>query len=233
MARCPVIVAFTSLHELSATEIASLSRSELVRADEFKSSHRRQEYLCARALLRNILQHFTGEPASSHELTTDDKGKPVCTHGPAISIAHSGDFVVCAATDHGQIGVDIEVPGHRRDVSGIANRFYAADEVEWLAEQPEDRFYMLWVLKEAWLKAKGTGIAGGLSRLRCFVTPPDIEARISDDSTPALSLHAIEGALIGVATTSGLQGNLTIDRWDPVSGRFEKNGNIQLIATTS
>jgi len=227
-----IIVAFTSLHELPATQVANLSRSELMRAGEFKSTHRQQEYLCARALLRNILQHFTGEPASSYELTTDEKGKPVCIGGPAISIAHSGELVACAATDQGQIGVDIEMPGRRRNVNGIANRYYAADEVEWLAMQPEDRFYMLWVLKEAWLKAKGTGIAGGLSRLCCFVTPPDIDACISDDSAPTLSLHSIEGALMGVATTSVLQGDLAIDYWNPLLSRFEKNNNVELIATT-
>ena len=233
MTQRSIIVAFTGLRELPATEVANLSRSELMRAGEFKSSHRQQEYLCARALLRNILQYFTGEPASSHELTTDEKGKPVCAGGPAITIAHSGDLVVCAATDQGEIGVDIEVPGHRRNVTGIASRFFAAEEVEWLATQPEDRFYMLWVLKEAWLKAKGTGIAGGLSRLCCFVTPPDIKAYIRDDAIPGLSLHTIESALVGVATTSALQLNLAIDYWDPVSGRFEKNNNVQLIAATS
>ena len=92
---------------------------------------------------------------------------------------------------------------------------------------------MLWVLKEAWLKAKGTGIAGGLDRLRCIVTPPRIEARISGDVVPALSVYAIEGALVGVATTTALQGGLAIGRWDPASGRIEKRTNAQLIATTA
>lgn len=233
MTRRSIVVAFTSLQELPATEVAKLSRSELACAGNFKSSGRREEYICGRAMLRTVLQQLTGEPASSHEITTGDEGKPVCIRGPAISIAHSGDVVVCAATDQSQIGVDVEVPCHRRDVIGIANRYFAADEAEWLSTQPADRFYMLWVLKEAWLKAKGTGIAGGLDRLRCIVTPPRIEARVSDDAVPELSVYAIEGALVGVATTTALQGGLAIDRWDPASGRIEKNKSAQLIATTA
>jgi phosphopantetheinyl transferase len=232
MDRCSIVVAFTRLHEVSVTETTKLSRLELARAGEFKTSGRQQEFLCGRALLRTVLQQLTGEPASSHEITTNGEGKPVCTHGPAISIAHSGDIVVCAATDQGEIGIDVEVPGRRRDIVGIANEYFAADEVAWLSSQPTDRFYMLWVLKEAWLKAKGTGIAGGLDRLRCIVTPPDIEVHISDEAVPALSVYAFEGALVGVATTTS-QGRLTVDRWDPASDRIEKYQNAQLIATTA
>ena len=232
MTQCSIIVTCASLRELSETEAAILSRSELRRADEFKASRRRRQYLSARALLRNTLQQFTGGSAASHALTTEDKGKPVCAGGPAVSIAHSGNLVVCAAADRGDIGVDIEVPGRRRNVSGIAENYFAADEVEWLATQPEDRFYMLWVLKEAWLKAKGTGIAGGLDRLRCIVTPPGIEARISDEPPPALSLHTIDDALVGVATTATPRTAVTINRWDSLSGPFDQSGDTRLIATT-
>ena len=233
MDRCSIVVAFTRLRELSVMETTKLSRLELARAGEFKTPSRQQEYLCGRALLRAVLQQLTGEPGSSHEITTNSEGKPVCTHGPAISIAHSGDIVVCAATNQGEIGVDVEVPGRRRDIVGIANGYFAADEVEWLSSQPTDRFYMLWVLKEAWLKAKGTGIAGGLDRLRCIVMPPRIEVRTSDAAVPVLSVIAIDGALVGVATTTALQEGVAIDRWDPASGRIDKYKNAQLIATTA
>lgn len=233
MDRCSIVVAFTRFHDVQVTEATKLSRLELACAGEFVSPGRQQEYVCGRAMLRAVLQQFTGEPAASHEITTSDEGKPVCTRGPAISIAHSGDIVVCAVADQGHIGVDVEVPDRHRDVIGIASQYFAADEAEWLSTQPADRFYMLWVLKEAWLKAKGTGIAGGLDRLRCIVTPPRIDASISDDVAPALSVYAIEGALVGVATTTALQGGLAIGRWDPTSGRIEKYNNAQLIATTA
>ena len=232
MTQCSIAVTCTSLKELPATQLRKLPSSEIARAEEFSSPSRQQEYLCGRAMLRTVLQEFTGEPASSHEIATNGNGKPFCVHGPAVSIAHSGDVVVCAVTDQGQIGVDVEIPDRRRDTMRIAKEYFAADESRWLSSQPADRFYMLWVLKEAWLKAKGTGIAGGLDRLRCVVTPPKIEARISDEAVPKLSLHRIESALIGVATTTALQENLIIDCWDPVTGRIEEYNNAQLIATS-
>ena len=232
MTQSSIALTFTRQKELPTKELGKLSRLEIARSGEFRSPNRQQEYLCGRALLRTVLEQFTGEPASSHEITTDGKGKPFCVDGPAISLAHSGDLVVCAVTDQGQIGVDVEIPDRRRNTARIANEYFAADEARWLSSQPADRFYMLWVLKESWLKAEGTGIAGGLDRLRCVVRPPKIEARISDDATPKLSLHRIDSAFIGVATTTALQNNLIIECWDPVTGRIDEFNNAELIATS-
>jgi 4'-phosphopantetheinyl transferase len=227
-----ISVAVASVQELPAAVMSSLAQAEVERASEFKASHRRLQYLCARSLLRALLQHHTGAAASSHKLTSSDKGKPICLGGPAISIAHSGDLIVCAATDRGEIGVDIEMPRKRTNVDGIANRYFDADEASWLATQPEDRFYMLWVLKEAWLKAKGIGIAGGLSRLRCSVTPPKIDVNVSNDDLPSLSLYELDDAMIGIATLSNSHKELKLDRWDPPSSQFDHNSGFRFVAST-
>lgn len=233
MSQGSIFVAYSALHELSSAASDSLSRSEVERAGAFKSSQRRQEYLCARALLRTTLERCTGDPAASHKLTATEKGKPLCVDGPAVSIAHSGNLVVCAATDLGDIGIDIEAPGRRRNVKEIASNYFADDEATWLATQPEDRFYMLWVLKEAWLKATGDGIAGGLSALQCIVTPPDITAHVADNSLAALSLYAVEDTLVGLATTTAAHAEVVVARWDPLSSRFDESPEIRLVAATS
>jgi 4'-phosphopantetheinyl transferase len=233
MSQGSIIVAYSALHELPPAASDSLSRAEVERAEAFKSPQRRQEYLCARALLRSTLERCTGDPASSHELTVTEKGKPVCVDGPAVSIAHSGKLVVCAATDLGDIGIDIEAPGRRRNVKEIASNYFAEDEAAWLATQPEDRFYMLWVLKEAWLKATGVGIAGGLSALHCIVTPPGITAHVASGSLAALSLYAVEDALVSLATTTAAHRDVIIARWDPLSSRFDENHEFRLVAATS
>jgi len=227
-----IIVAFAGLDELPPATLACLSQSEIQRGDQFKAVHRRQQYLSARALLRAVLERYTGDPAASHELDTNEHGKPVCVGGPAVSIAHSGDTVVCAATDNGEIGVDIETPGRRRDIKGIADNYFSEDEAAWLATQADDRFYMLWVLKEAWLKATGSGLAGGLDSLRCIVTPPHIVARIVDHELTALSLYAVESAWIGLATTIATHEAVIVNQWDPCSGRFEANSGARLVAAT-
>ena len=227
-----ITVTYTNLHALPDPEIAKLSVEEVRRSDNFRANRRRQEYLCGRALLRNTLQLATGEPAASFKLAVDAQGKPMCEDGPAVTIAHTGNVVICAVTQQGQIGIDIELPHGRHRETDIAQRYFAADEVEWLAKQSQDRFYMLWVLKEAWLKAIGTGIAGGLGRLRCFVSPPVIDARVSDDATPALSLHSMDNALIGVATTFVPPTRPAIYYWDSAAGQFEDDNKVRLVAAT-
>ena len=234
MVRGPIIVAVTALHELQPAGLASLSPAEVDRAGQLKAERRRREFLCGRALLRALLQYQFGNPADSYQLETDSNGKPVCVDGPAVSIAHSGDFVVCAASAHGEIGVDIEVPQSPRNIDGIAENYFAADEVSWLATQPEDRFYMLWVLKEAWLKAKGTGITGGLDTLRCCVEPPTIEARSADGATPCLMLFTLDDAdaFIGLAGLAEARGCVAIARWDPLTSQFDADSDVRLIAET-
>ena len=50
---------------------------------------------------------------------------------------------------------------------------------------------MLWVLKEAYLKALGSGLAGGLSSLECRIEPPAVVARTADGAAvPQLALLA-------------------------------------------
>ena len=59
---------------------------------------------------------------------------------------------------------------------------------------------MLWVLKEAYLKAVGLGLAGGLASLECRIEPPVLAARVATGAaTPQLELLGGEGVFIGVA----------------------------------
>ncbi|MDH3336274.1 MAG: 4'-phosphopantetheinyl transferase superfamily protein [Gammaproteobacteria bacterium] len=227
-----ISVVYTSLDTFETTELDSLSSSEVRRAGRFKAPRRRQQYFCGRALLRAVLERHSGDPAASHDLITDANGKPHCVDGPAVSIAHSGSIVVCAVAEHGAIGIDIEGHCRRRDTRGIAERYFSGDEAHWLALQPDDRFYMLWVLKEAWLKCTGSGLGGGLDDLRCRVIPPRIYAHLRDGNPSALRLYAVENAYIGLATTTPVQKDVTVEYWEPHGNRFGADCGLELIAST-
>ncbi len=227
-----VRVAHTRLDALAPEVLACLSPSEVRRAERFKALRRRQQFHCGRALLRNVLERCTGAPAASHTLVTDANGKPHCVDGPAVSIAHSGNNVVCAVAEQSEIGIDIEASDRPRDTKGIADRYFSGDEAHWLATQADDRFYMLWVLKEAWLKATGSGLGGGLGRLRCLVIPPGIDAHLCDGEPPALRLYALEKAFIGLAMTTTEQKDVKIEYWDSRGGRLDADTGLELIAST-
>ncbi len=179
--------------------VASLVTAEdRERLTDTMAERRRSEYLAGRALLRYALVQQTGRDASAVRIEVGAGGKPICVGGPPISVSHSGDLVVCAIAD-AAVGVDVEV-GSPRDLAAVAERYLTAAENAWLAGGDPQRFRMLWVLKEAYLKALGVGLSGGLASLECLIAPPGIVARTFDGSAPP-SLHLLgsDEAHVGVA----------------------------------
>lgn len=163
-------------------------------------ARRRVELLAARGLLRAALARHTGRAASSLRIEATAAGKPLCVGGPAVSVSHSGELLVCALADSGAVGVDVETRVPRQSLATIAERFFAPAEARWLAAEPDARFRMLWVLKEAHLKARGVGLAGGLSSLECRVEPPSLVAATRDGTpAPQLGLFLGSGCYVGAA----------------------------------
>ena len=134
--------------------------------------------------------------------------------------------------DTGELGIDIEFPGRTRDVAGIAERYFSAAEADWLATQPADGFYWLWVLKEAWLKATGAGIAGGLDKLRCTVTPPRIDPEPDSAPFDALRLYTLGDGLLGIATLGARPERVELHRWLPARSEFVAAENAGLLASS-
>ena len=194
-------------------------------------ARRSAEYLAGRALLRHALAHHTGRHAASFRIETTSDGKPHCADGPALSVAHSGDVVVCALADFGPLGVDVET-GTPRELAAVAERFFTATEARWLAAEPERRFRMLWVLKEAYLKALGVGLAGGLSSLECRIEPPAIVARTADGAAlPQLALLRGNGCHVGVASLAAARLELETQHV-ALDGSADAVG-LELLARTS
>jgi len=189
---------------------------------------RRTQYLAGRALLRFALEHWTGLPAASHRLHVREGGKPDCIGGPAISISHDGTSVACAIAASGEVGVDVQHVVPRRRIADIARRYFSQAENAWLDNATPDAFYRLWVLKEAYLKALGSGLAGGLGSLDCRVEPPAIKA---ETAVPvALALYAVGEAYLGVAALGRRDAEVRVECWRP--SRTSTPPPPRLVATT-
>lgn len=106
--------------------------------------------LAAGALIAGVL-HL-------HEdaLRAGQYGKP-CAPGVFFSLSHSGGYALLAVSD-ADVGADLERlrPAPMR----TAGRVFAPEELDWLAagEDGDARFFTLWTLKEALLKAAGCGL---------------------------------------------------------------------------
>jgi 4'-phosphopantetheinyl transferase len=164
--------------ELDAA-LTLLSPDERGRYARFHFERDRRDYAAAHALLRAALTECDGtKPPEAWRFVATDRGKPQFapetsapfafnlshTHGcVAVAIAHVRSPDLRASC---RVGVDVEALGRDPDVDGIADRYFAPDEVTWLRQAAgnarRERFFRLWTLKEAYLKATGEGIAESL-----------------------------------------------------------------------
>lgn len=88
-----------------------------------------------------------------------ERGKPYFEFGsPCFSLSHSGKYALCAASET-EIGADIEAP--RENSAALAERFFTENEAAKVrrAEEPDEEFCRLWVIKESYIKATGEGFA--------------------------------------------------------------------------
>lgn len=115
------------------------------------------DILIRQALIENI--DIKNEDISFHYNTY---GKPYFAHNPPVyfSLSHSGNWVVCAISEQ-EIGIDVEKID-KIDLN-IAKSFFAKKEYSDLMEKDDSKkkeyFYVLWTLKESYIKARGRGLS--------------------------------------------------------------------------
>ncbi len=144
----------------------------------------RRQFALARSLLRQVLSAYEPDVAPAlWEFQSSAEGRPFLASafdhtGLNFNLSHTEGLVALAVCRHARVGVDVEKMG--RAPLAVAERYFSAAETAQLRVLPADEqarhFVRLWTLKEAYLKATGTGLAGGLSRMS-FVFDSDAEFR--------------------------------------------------------
>jgi 4'-phosphopantetheinyl transferase len=149
-------------------EVAQLSPDERVRCQRFVFRRDRRDFAAGHALLRRVLSMYDDVPSNAWAFVADANGKPWLAHEPgapplAFNLSHTHGLVACAVTRDAEVGVDVECVERVTDSRDIAERYFSAAELAQLDACPEEqraaRFIELWVLKEAYLKAIGSGLA--------------------------------------------------------------------------
>lgn len=149
-----------------------LDETELARADRFDAQRGRARYVVSHAALRSILGRYLDRPPADLRFETGERGRPLLdgrARGLRFSLSHSGDIAVVAVAAKIRVGVDAERVRPVRRLLRIARRYFAPSEYRRLRELGDEGerarvFLRCWTRKEAFLKALGCGIAGGLGR---------------------------------------------------------------------
>lgn len=87
-----------------------------------------------------------------------EKTRLVSPAGVFFNLSHSGGWTVVALSD-GEVGVDVQQV--RPVDAGVAKRFFTDGErrqIEAAGDGATELFYRIWTVKEAYLKALGTGL---------------------------------------------------------------------------
>ncbi|HVF34743.1 MAG TPA: 4'-phosphopantetheinyl transferase superfamily protein [Candidatus Saccharimonadia bacterium] len=142
----------------------SPSPLELARAARFVKPALTRRYLASRTVLRSILARWCGESPASISIELTGFGQPYLGRHPDrfFSLTHSSDraLVACAFTP---VGIDLEARAALADADAMAARVLSEDELScYRGALPRERDELLvwsWVAKEAYLKARGVGLA--------------------------------------------------------------------------
>ena len=213
-----------------------LSADEHARAERFLRDVDQQRFIAARGQLRVILAAYLETHPAMLRFTYNDQGKPSLAEAEPpfkadlrfkaalrfkadlrfkaalrFNLSHSQGLGLLAVTFGQEVGVDVERLDREVDYANIARRFFAPSEVtEFFAFPPAERpraFCTGWTRKEAYIKARGMGMAFALDGVEVSLDP-HAPARLSAPA-PGWSLHNLdpgEGFVAALVVEGEIQG---------------------------
>ena len=154
---------------------------ELARLARYRHKGARLHALIARALCRTVLSRYEALAPEAWRFTQNEYGRPrlIEAQNPRdlrFNLSHTFGCIVMAVSRGREVGIDVEDAQRKSRTTAIAHRFFAPVEVEALKRLPierqRQRFFTYWTLKEAYIKARGLGLAIPLAKFSFDVDTP-------------------------------------------------------------
>ena len=151
-----------STAELDGRLLELLDAEERQRHERLRRPADRQLFLAAHAATRLVLSRYLDRAPESLSFATDNNGRPALASDATLefNLSHTPGCVACVVSETTACGVDVQAVEGVADPLVVAETYCSADERAWLHAQPAHeqrlRFFELWTLKEAFIKARGT-----------------------------------------------------------------------------
>ncbi|HEY6011810.1 MAG TPA: 4'-phosphopantetheinyl transferase superfamily protein [Nitrospirota bacterium] len=197
--------------------VQCLSGEEKERAGRFHFEKDRERYLISHGILRRILASYTGKEPRSLRFRTDTLGKPEIERGPgepmiSFNLSHSADMMLLGVARDRRIGVDVELISPRIDFLRIAERYFTTEEAGLIREAPIERqmklFFAIWTNKEAYLKALGCGLGGGL---QCCPSLDEPQSTLVISGLPVQIKSLDEWTIISMSPADDYAASIVVD----------------------
>jgi 4'-phosphopantetheinyl transferase len=170
--------------------LAWLEPAERARYDRFRHDVDRHMFLLGRAMARRLVGCALDVDPLSWHWREGERGRPEVGRPESrvsFNLAHSAGLVVCAISHEREVGVDVEHRLRPPTDRQIVRRFCAPAEIadieSYGADGWRDRFLRYWTLKEAYLKARGVGIAVPLAEVSFTIAEDRVRVAFLDSLT--------------------------------------------------
>jgi 4'-phosphopantetheinyl transferase len=159
-----------------------LTPDERRRSERFLFRADRTRFAVARGMLRIIIGRYLRINPARLRFDYNAYGKPALAGDGAaetlrFNLSHSNDLALYAFTQAREVGVDLEYLRPDFASEQLAGRFFSAAEIEVLrvlpARQQTESFFNCWTRKEAYVKARGEGLALSLHDFDVSFMPGD------------------------------------------------------------
>jgi len=175
-----------------------LSMDEIRRADRYRQERDRSRYIVAHGALRELLADYMAQTPRDISFGYTATGKPFLIDKGGeqrlrFNLSHSGEWALVGLALSTEVGIDIEQIDSDVSVEAVAERFFSRSEFEALRkvplEQRQAAFFSAWTRKEAYVKARGEGIADRLRNFSVSVDPEQSALLLTDSIDASATLH--------------------------------------------
>jgi len=158
-----------------------LSSEEINRRAGMRSESRRTQFVLGRIAVRQLVGRLSGFRPDDVALEVEDSGRVTAPgSGFNVSIAHSENRAIAIASER-RAGVDLEYISEKPET--LLNYIVNENESEAIKNLPlsvSEQLFLTWTLKEAVLKAKGTGLRVSPRKLSVCIDLVGERATITD-----------------------------------------------------
>lgn len=135
--------------------------------DKFKSlffNRDKVNFFIARSVIKSKYRYL------KEKFNYSSNGKPFIDEEKFFNLSHTEGMVAIAFSEKCEIGVDVEkmIDQNFDAMQRIFASNKESDYIKSSETEKKMRFYRIWTLKEAYLKAKGMGITDNLNSLNVF-----------------------------------------------------------------
>jgi len=208
--RGPITRSVTAEAQADEDPGAWLSDEELAVLQARGTDKRVRDRVAGRMAAKRALASLTGVDALHIRVASAASGEPVATvpgHPTArVSVSHREGRAIAIAVDSGRIGVDLEAIEPR---DGSFQRTWFSEEERALAADDPLRQTLLWSIKEAVLKALGTGLALSPHDVAVVDLLPDT-AKVRLRGEAAAQHEAVGGGTISVSWATAARDEVVV-----------------------